>query len=189
MGNPLPPRGEDTTQLPPGQIPTPAGTRDLFPPPPSIPVAAKIHMGLTGIHHTDSDNEVDGLYLVLSPVDETGQHVTADTPLSIVVLDPAREGDAARLGRWDFEPGEVRVSYREAPTPSFQLPILWQDKRPAGDEVAVFIRFTLEDGTQLQSDVMIPLTQPRVVDWRSRELGTQTPSFRRAVIDAAEAWR
>jgi hypothetical protein len=177
-GEPLPPDSDNAQPaLPPGRIETPESARTLFPLPPNPPQAAKIHAGLTGTHHHDSDQQVDGLYLTLSLLDADGQPTEVPAQLSVVVLDPAREGADARLGRWEFSVDQVAAARREHPLPSIQLPVLWQEKVPAGEEVALFVRFTLPKGDQLQTDMMIPLRQPEVAQWQPQGLGT--PHFER----------
>lgn len=187
FGAPQPPllQGEDV-ELPPGQIETPDSARLLLPPQPAIAVTTEIHPGLSGTHHHDSDSTVDGMYLVLTISDEQGKPMSISPSLAVVMLDPTREGEDARLGRWDLTADQIAEQFRSSPLPSIQLPLLWQGKQPGGDEVAVFVRFMLEDGRQLETDLMLKLAARQPSDWKPQGLGTAAS---RANAEAADSIR
>jgi len=187
FGAPQPPllQGEDV-ELPPGQIETPDSARLLLPPQPAIAVTTEIHPGLSGTHHHDSDSTIDGMYLVLTISDEQGKPMSISPSLAVVMLDPTRQGEDARLGRWDMTADQIAEQFRSSPLPSIQLPLLWQGKQPGGDEVAVFVRFTLEDGRQLETDLMLKLAAKEPSDWKPQGLGTAAS---RANAQAAESIR
>ncbi|XZE55694.1 hypothetical protein SH139x_001717 [Planctomycetaceae bacterium SH139] len=203
FGAPQPPllQGEDV-ELPPGQIETPDSARLLLPPQPAIAVTTEIHPGLSGTHHHDSDSTVDGMYLVLTISDEQGKPMSISPSLAVVMLDPTRQGEEARLGRWDLTADQIAEQFRSSPLPSIQLPLLWQGKQPGGDEVAVFVRFTLEDGRQLETDLMLKLAARQPSDWKPQGLGTaasrsqeqatesiRTGRARPTGIDPASVWK
>ncbi|WP_164101423.1 hypothetical protein [Candidatus Laterigemmans baculatus] len=170
LGEPLPPGEPDDDQtLPPGQIPTPESARRLYP---ATPATIAIHAGLSGRHHHDSDDVEDGLYLVLTLADAEGRPVRAQQPVSVVVLDPAQTGEAARLGRWDFTAQEIEAHYRQTPIPSLQLPILWQEARPSGDSVAVFVRLMTDEAEPLETDMLMEFQAGAGGEWTSRGRGT-----------------
>lgn len=174
LGEPLPPGGEvdKPEELPAGQIPTPESARLLLPPEARQPVSMKIHPGLSGGHHQDSDQELDGLMIVLTLADPLGEACTTDFPISIVVLDPTQEGEAARLGRWNFTSEQVTAACRDLPLKSLQFPLLWQEARPAGDEVAVFVRVMTPGNKPLETDMMLRFRDGTTADWRPAGLGT-----------------
>jgi hypothetical protein len=175
LGEPLPPGGdvEKREDLPAGQIPTPESARLLLPPEARQPVAIKIHPGLSGGHHQDSDQELDGLMVVLTLADPLGEPCVTDLPISIVVLDPTKEGEAARMGRWNFSSEQVTAACRETPLKSLQFPLLWQDSRPAGDEVAVFVRVMIPGSVPLETDMMLRFRDATTADWQPAGLGNQ----------------
>lgn len=190
QGEPLPPALEsDQPRLPMGQIQTPDSARALFPQPPNPPVEVRLHPGLTGPHRQNSDDEIDGVYLTLSALDAGGQPTETSGVLTVAVLDPQREGSEARLGRWDFTDVQVAASRRTHPIPSWQIPVLWQGKRPLGDQVAVFVRLTLPDGERLETDLMLQLDQPRVTDWQPQGLGTPHLERRATGFAPEVIWR
>lgn len=183
LGEPLPPAGKtDERLLPPGQINAPDSARLLTPPEPSIPTRIVFHHGLTTRHHHDSDTTIDGVFTVVSVEDQLGKQIHAVYPISFVMLDPGREGEDARLGRWDFTATDVRLANRDFPRASIQFPLLWQEKRPAGNQVAIFVRMTLDDGNRLETDLMLDLREALSSDWKPQGLGTGIPVAPRAAI-------
>ncbi len=186
-GEPAPPGGEATdAPLPPGQIPTPESARLLLPIEPTYPVSVEIHPGLSGGHHQDSDNEIDGLYLVVTLKDNLGKISHFDKPISIVLLDPdpSKTGEAARIGRWNFTAQQVAEHFRETPLPSFHFPILWNDRIPQGNEVAVFVRVMTNSETPIETDMMLRFRTSTTADWQPSGLGTRS-----AGLDPATVWR
>lgn len=112
---------------------------------PPTPDRLELHKNLSGGHQFDEDDDVDGLYLVVTVLDENNQMLSleqfdVDAEISIVVLDPEDESEDTRLGRWDFSPDEVRDFIRSTPVDGIHIPIAWQDRLPAGDEVIVHLR-------------------------------------------------
>jgi len=53
-----------------------------------------------------------GLLVVVEPRDRAGRMVDAPAEMSVVVIDPALEGSAARVARWDFNAAEVASMFR-----------------------------------------------------------------------------
>lgn len=171
LGEPLPPgRETDEAELPPGQIPTPESARLLAPP---VPQSISIHTGLSGRHHHDSDDVEDGLFLVLTINDADGNAIECEEAISVVVLDPDRTGEEARIGRWNFSAKEVMANSRATPVRSVQLPILWQGKQPSGDAVAVFVRVMTETEQPLETDMLLQLKSGEAPRWAPRGLGNR----------------
>ncbi|HEY4760165.1 MAG TPA: hypothetical protein VIH42_06265, partial [Thermoguttaceae bacterium] len=69
------------------------------------------HM-LTGAYNSDGKSGDNGVLVVLEPRDAKGRRLEAPADVSIVVLDPAKSGDAARLARWDFTTDETAKLFR-----------------------------------------------------------------------------
>ncbi len=98
----------------------------------------------------DDDAADDGLVLLLLPKNERGQMVPVSAALSIVVLDPAREGAAARIGRWDYSSAEVKQKLEPLGTnQGIGLTLPWNGPNPSADRVIVFARYTFENGRQV----------------------------------------
>ena len=189
LGEPQPPGSNNgTLPKPPGQIQLPGEVRQLFPGPPSVASAVEIHPGLSGIHHSDNDANADGIYLVVSVKDAEGNPFEADKPISIVLLDPARSGEDARLGRWDLSIEQVRERFKTSPLNSYHIPLTWQEKQPLGADVAVFVRVFVDDDGKLETNAMLPLaeTNEASAEWIPNAFGRQlaTPGF-----DTDSVWR
>jgi hypothetical protein len=139
-----------------------------------VAAQVEIHSGLSGVHHQNSDADADGVFVVLTVRDPEGTSFEAGHPISVVLLDPARQGEDTRLGRWDFSVAEAAKLFKQNPLPSYQIPVIWQDKLPLGNEVAVFIRVVVDDQTKLESDMVLSLSGEAVIaaDWMPSGLGT-----------------
>jgi hypothetical protein len=111
------------------------------------------HPALSRAANFDDEPDDDGLYLVLQPKNVSGQVVLTPANLDIAVLDPSREGDAARISRWSYTAAEVKAKIQ--PTGSNQgihLTLPWNGPDPAADRVVVFVRYTFPDGRQVVND-------------------------------------
>ncbi|WP_372894863.1 hypothetical protein [Stieleria sp.] len=147
-GPPLPP--DEDPESPPGKVKNPDDAKTMgFEPPTTEPLAIpdrlELHDGLSGGHQFDQDADIDGLFLVVTVVDDKGRSLSlenfdVDADLTVVVLDPDDDSEDARIGRWDFNPEQVRDMVRQAPIDGIHIPIAWQDRVPAGNDVMVHIR-------------------------------------------------
>ena len=114
--------------------------------------------------------------------DAEGKRVLAPGDLSIVVVDPALEGRAARIARWDFEADELADHVRrnrDGGSLQFELP--WPTQ-PQHNDLRVFARFTTYDGRRLEANLPIdvPLGDFGFLDhgWRksTTAISTKTPA-------------
>lgn len=113
-------------------------------------VELAFHPTLSRAANFDDVTDDDGLYLVLQPRNAQGQVVPIAADLAIVILDPAREGDAARIGRRDFSANEVRAKMQPRGTnQGVHLRLPWNGPDPSADRVLVFARYTFPDGRQV----------------------------------------
>ena len=103
----------------------------------------------------------DGLRIVLEPRNISDEYVPTAGSLSIVVLDPAQEGDAARLARWDFDAAAIK-SLCDAVTdqPGIKLELPWPAAPPTTPRLKLFIRFETQGGQRLQTEREIFITPP-----------------------------
>jgi len=119
----------------------------------------------------DEDDADDGLVLLLLPKNERGQMVPASAALSIVVLDPAREGAAARIGRWDYSAAEVKQKLQPLGThQGIALTLPWNGPNPSADRVIVFARYTFENGRQVigQKEIFVTSHERFKTVWAPR---------------------
>ncbi len=147
-GPPLPP--DEDPESPPGKVTPPSDAKKMGfepsePAPLAIPDRLELHDGLSGGHQFDKDAEVDGLLLIVTVVDQEGRTLSlenfdVDADLTVVVLDPEDDSDDASIGRWDFDPVQVRDMVRSTPIDGIHVPIEWQDRIPDGQDVIVHVR-------------------------------------------------
>lgn len=83
-----------------------------------------------------------GLRIVLAPRNEAGQFIARPDAISIVALDPSQEGEAMRLGRWDFVATDVAAAIENGNMHD-GIPLLlpWKNAAPKGSEIKLFARY------------------------------------------------
>lgn len=114
---------------------------------------------LTGGADFDGQPGDEGLTVVLEPRNGQDEYVPQAGPVSVVVLDPTRQGDAARVARWDFDLSQARQMLATAsPARGLKLELPWPAAPPANTHLKVFVRYETADGRKLQSDREIHLT-------------------------------
>jgi hypothetical protein len=87
--------------------------------------------------------------------------VRTAAPISVVALDPALVGDAARLARWDFSAAQVATMFRATPAAQgvyLQLP--WPAGPPKHNRFELYVRFSAADGRKLETHREIALDAP-----------------------------
>jgi len=157
-----------TVELPPpaGAEPPPAEPTAPEPIPPAKPADTKVtHLFLnpvlTGGSDLDGQPGDDGLAVVIEPRNAANEYVPLPAAVSIVVLDPSKAGEEARVARWNFGLSETqqKLAARTAARGIlFQMP--WPAATPKGDKLHLFVRYETPDGRRLQTDREIFLTQP-----------------------------
>ena len=169
---PVSPEGK-SKPTPPGRIKLPdavSSTKAKLTPPESI----KLHEGLSGAHHTDADEQADGVKLIVQAVDKFGATVDLnnfeiDAEMTVVILDPSRDPSEARIGRWEFESEEVETLLQTDPISGLQIPLLWQEEIPNSDELIVHVRLrSEEDEMRCKGYVGLTDTPATVARWTPR---------------------
>ncbi|RMF37709.1 MAG: hypothetical protein D6753_17130 [Planctomycetota bacterium] len=134
-------------------------------------VELAFHPSLTRAANFDEELDDDGLYLVIQPLNAAGQMVPVAADLAVVVLDPAREGDAARIGRWNFSAQDVASKLQTiGSNRGIHLTLPWQGPDPIADRVIVFTRYTFPDGRQVIGEKTVFVSGPdgRTTTWVPR---------------------
>lgn len=180
-GEILPPPGRDGKEpvKPPGQIQLPDAIQATKPKV-SPPERLELHTGLSGGHQADSDDAVDGLYLVINAIDSKGTMVDLesfdiDAELTVAVLDPKRDPSEARIGIWKFSNEEVASFIRKRPISGIHVPVLWQKEFPQGEEVIVHVRLQSGDD-EMRCEGRVQVAESGIVaQWmpRGNEQGTR----------------
>jgi hypothetical protein len=116
---------------------------------------------LTGGIGDQTSSSDQGLLVVVEPRDRQGRTVDAPAEMSVVVIDPAIEGDAARVARWDFTPTETAALFRRSGTSqAIHLLMVWPSDPPKHNNLHLFVRYVTADGRKLQADQPIDIASP-----------------------------
>jgi hypothetical protein len=143
---------------------------------------------LTGGHNIDGQPGDEGVMVVVEPLDAAGELIEAPGDISVVVLDPARQGDASRVARWDFTAAEAARHLKRTPMGDglhFTMP--WPHSPPVNRTLTLYVRYTTSDGRQLQAEKQIEIDPPgKIVPAESE--WTRTPSrFSESIADDGES--
>ncbi len=123
--------------------------------------AIVLNRTLTGGIGADERTGDQGLLVVVEPRDRAGRTVDAPAEVSVVVLDHALEGDAARVARWDFTAAETAALFRRTGSArAIHLTTAWPADPPAHNKLHLFVRYVTADGRKLQADGPIEVALP-----------------------------
>ncbi len=139
---------------------------------------------LTGGLDTDGLPGDEGIVVVLEPRDAEGRWLEAPAEVTVVLLDPALEGEAARVARWDFTAAETIGRFCETGGGrGIELTMRWSAGTPQHSDLLLYARYTTSDGRELQVDAPIRVALPgeRSAGWVPSE---QRPSERQAIRPA-----
>ena len=130
---------------------------------PIDPVVTQITLNrkLTGGHNTDGHPGDEGVLVVIEPLNAAGELVEVPGDVSIVLLDPAFNDDAARVARWDFNSKEAAAHIKRTPMGDglhFDLP--WPHSPPTHRVLNLYVRYTTADGRRLQVEKQIEVDPP-----------------------------
>ncbi|MBL9123041.1 MAG: hypothetical protein JNG90_05375, partial [Planctomycetaceae bacterium] len=116
---------------------------------------------LTGGMNRDQRNGDEGIMVVVEPRNPKNQIVPALGEISIVVLDPALEGEAARVARWDITSQELEHKFRSRQFGrGLQLALPWPGDAPQHSDLHLFVRFVAADGRKLIVDRELKIEPP-----------------------------
>ncbi len=114
---------------------------------------------LTGGWNIDGKQGDEGILVSFEPRDAQNKLVEATGDVSIVLLDPAQTGAAARVARWDFAADEAALKFRKGPLGrgmQFELP--WPSNPPTSRDLRLFVRLATPDGRKVEADAKIRVT-------------------------------
>lgn len=100
----------------------------------------------------------DGLRIMVEPRNAAGQFIPQAGEMAIVLLDPAKSGEAARIARWDLPKQRVGEGILEArPQRGIKLELPWPEKAPDNGKLKLFVRYTDPQGeiVETTSDVFV----------------------------------
>jgi hypothetical protein len=156
---PITPPSELEPDLPMGDAPMPPAAPGLDNPAghdePADPLITQIHLHplLTGGADFDGKPGDDGVSVVIEPRNGIDEFVPVAGPISLVVLDPEKQGEAARVARWDFTAHEARdLMTRSVFGRGIHLQLPWPGEAPENSRLRLFVRYTAPDGTHLEAE-------------------------------------
>lgn len=147
-------------QEPVSEAPPQEPIRDSEDEPPTDRRVASVYLNprRTGGLDLDGRPGDDGLAVLLEPRNELGQYLADPGSLSIVLLDPAKEGDAARFARWDFDPeATARMMSAQGFDRGLLVRVPWPDQPPDSERLHLFARYTDAEGISVEADREIVL--------------------------------
>ncbi len=116
---------------------------------------------LTGGYDSDGRPGDDGIVVAIEPRDAQGRSLKAAAEVSVVVLDPALDGEAARVARWDFTAAETAARFRRSVSGgAIHLELPWPADPPVHGQLYLFVRYTTSDGRRLQAEGPIQIGLP-----------------------------
>jgi hypothetical protein len=130
--------------------------------------AIVLNRTLTGGIGVQGASGDQGLLVVVEPRDRAGRVVDAPAEISVVVLDRALEGDAARVARWDFTAAETAAMFRRTgAAAAIHLTTAWPGDPPVHRQLHLFVRYVTADGRKLQTDmpIEVALSGDRTTQW------------------------
>jgi hypothetical protein len=165
---PAPADTPPTIEIPTIEIPVSAGKKDGQPAsfeassaPADIRITHLLLHPLTGGADFDGQPGDDGLQVVFEPRNAAEEYVAQAGPLSIVVLDPSRQGEAARVARWDFDLSAARqLLASSSPGRGIKVDLPWPAAAPLTSRLQLFVRYETPDGRRLQTAREIVITPP-----------------------------
>ena len=122
----------------------------------------------TGGYSRNEGDGDEGLLLGVEPRDMSGNILDAPAEISVVLLDPALGGEAARVARWDFTEAQTGGMILGGADRGIHLELRWPSRPPAHDALTLFIRYTTHDGRKLQ--IERPVTVASSADASARRL-------------------
>lgn len=108
---------------------------------------------LTGGADFDAQPGDDGICVLIEPRNRSGDFVPEPARVSVVLLDPTKSDDAARIARWDLDADATRQCLRtDSADRGLMLRLPWQTTSPETKRLHLFVRYMTADGRKLEAD-------------------------------------
>jgi hypothetical protein len=127
-----------------------------------------LNESLSGGLNLDGKPGDEMLGVAIEQRDANDARMIAPGDVSIVVVDPALDGKASKIARWDFDEEEVGRHVRrnrEGAALQFELP--WP-KLPEHSDLRLFVRFTTYDGRKLEANLPIEVQLMESGGWKQK---------------------
>jgi hypothetical protein len=122
---------------------------------------------LTGGYNADRRLGDEGVMVVIEPRNHRDRLVKRAGDVSLVVIDPALSGEAARIARWDFTAEEIAPMFAKTPRgDGIQLYLRWPARPPEHERLVVFVRYTTAEGDRYEASqaILIDLARDSPID-------------------------
>jgi hypothetical protein len=117
------------------------------------PSSLSINRRLTGGLDRDGAGGDEGIMVMIEPRNQRGELVKTPGAVSVVVMDPAQSGDAARVARWDFQAHEFDDHFTSSTFGrGLKYELDWPGEPPQNRDLVLFVRYIAGDGTKLTTD-------------------------------------
>jgi hypothetical protein len=108
---------------------------------------------LTGGADFDAQPGEDGICVLIEPRNRSGDFVPEPGRVSVVLLDPTKSDDTARIARWDLDADATRQFLRtDSADRGLLLRLPWQTTPPETKRLHLFVRYMTADGRKLEAD-------------------------------------
>jgi len=114
-----------------------------------------IHLNPRLTRGADFDGEIgdDGITVLIEPRNRSGAFVPETGRISIVLLDPSKTDEAARIARWDFDADAAdEFLQTDSLDRGLLLHLPWQGTIPDCKRLHLFVRYLTADGRKLETD-------------------------------------
>lgn len=119
-----------------------------------------LNNALTGGVGRDGRSNEENLLVVIEPRDLMGEILDAPGNVDVALLDSARPGEAARVGRWDFTAAQTAGMLSGGPDRGIQLNLPWPAGSPPQGQLKLFVRYATRDGRKFQVERPIEIASP-----------------------------
>ncbi len=138
-----------------------------------------------------------GLLVVVQPRDAHGRMVDAPAEVHVTAFDPTLQGEAARIGRWDFSPAETASLFcRTVNGGAIHLAMGWSERPPTHRNLQVYVRYVTADGRRLDANQAVEIALPgqRTARWTpaERPMAEERPVRAEPPVEresASDSWR
>ncbi len=147
---------------------------------------------VTGGFEGDQQPGDDGVSLCVQPRGEDGQFLRAPGAVSVVVVDPAAEAAAARVARWDVSAADAATALQGGfAREGIWVELPWPAAPPQHGSLKLFVRYTTDDGRQLetQQDIRIRLPGEGSVRWDPATSRSNPGQVVAAVAGSEDRWQ
>ena len=123
-------------------------------------------------HNFDESPGDDGLYLVVTPMNASGQILNQTGKLTVIVEDAAEPTDNGRIGAWEFTSEQLAETLEPiGAAQGFHLSLPWQEKKPTSKTVTVYLRYmSSNDRTHVnQREIQLRVQSAEKAVWTPRK--------------------